>query len=277
MRQSIEYKSDAEIVKMRKAGLIVADIHAALRGAVAAGKTTADMDRVALEVLTKHGVKSNFYGYHGYPGQICTSVNEVIVHGIPGDRVLEPGDIVSFDCGAVVDGWHGDACITVVVPGGDEEVRRRRERLSEITREAMWVGIAAMANGKRVGDIGEAIDDYVESVDASERPDIVLDFTGHGIGTAMHQDPDVVNYATGGRSPKLKKGMVLCIEPMLTTGNQANKTLKDDWTVVTEDGSDACHWEHMVALHSKGIWVLTEPDGGKAELERFGVTPVALS
>lgn len=234
------------------------------------------MDRVALEVLTKHGVKSNFYGYYGYPGQICTSVNEVIVHGIPGDRVLEPGDIVSFDCGAVLDGWHADACITVVVPGGDDEVRRRRERLSEIACESMWVGIAAMARAKRVGEIGEAIDDYVESIDPSERPDIVLDYTGHGVGTVMHQRPDVVNYATGGRSPKLKPGMVLCIEPMRTAGEQANRTLADEWTVVTNDGSDACHWEHMVALHSKGIWVLTEPDGGAAELARFGVTPVAL-
>lgn len=273
---AIEYKTDAQIIKMRRAGEVVAAIHAALRAEVRAGMTTADADAIAARVLAEHGAKSNFLGYYGYPGHICTSVNEVIVHGIPGERVIEPGDLVSFDCGAVVEGWHADACITIVVPGADSDVRRRREQLSAVTREAMWVGIAAMATGKRVGDIGDAIDDYVESLPAHKRPDIVLDFTGHGIGTAMHQEPDVLNYSTRGRTAKLKPGMVLCIEPMFTAGNQANTTLADDWTVVTNDGSDACHWEHQVALHNGGIWVLTEPDGGAAELARFGVTPAPL-
>lgn len=273
---AIEYKTDAQIIKMRRAGEVVAAIHAALRAEVRAGMTTADADAIAARVLAEHGAKSNFLGYYGYPGHICTSVNEVIVHGIPGERVIEPGDLVSFDCGAVVEGWHADACITIVVPGADSDVRRRREQLSAVTREAMWVGIAAMATGRCVGDIGDAIDDYVESLPSHERPDIVLDFTGHGIGTAMHQEPDVLNYSTRGRTAKLKPGMVLCIEPMFTAGNQANTTLADDWTVVTNDKSDACHWEHQVALHNGGIWVLTEPDGGAAELARFGVTPVAL-
>ena len=199
------------------------------------------------------------------------------LRGIPGEHVIQAGDIVSLDCGAVLNGWHGDACITVVVPGGDQQLTQARERLSAITREAMWHGIAAMATGKRVGDIGNAIDDYVCTIAPAERPDIVLDFTGHGIGTQMHLDPEVVNFRSNRRGAKLKPGMVLCIEPILTAGNQANVTLDDEWTVVTQDGQDACHWEHEVALHSHGIWVLTAPDGGAAELARFGITPVPLS
>lgn len=277
MGHSIQYKTDEQIVKMRAAGLVVAQIHAALRDAVKPGVTTADMDAVAQEVLAKNGSRSNFYGYYDYPGHICTSVNNVIVHGIPGDYVLQPGDLVSFDCGAIVDGWHGDACISVVVPGGDAAITAKRQELSDITRESMWVGIAAMATGKRVGDIGDAIDDYVESLDGELHPDIVLDFTGHGIGDSMHQEPEVLNYSIDGRTPKLKPGMVLCIEPMLTAGAQDNHTLADEWTEVTDDGSDACHWEHMVALHKGGIWVLTEPDGGEKELARFGIKVAPLS
>ncbi|QJC22291.1 type I methionyl aminopeptidase [Arcanobacterium buesumense] len=277
MGNKIQYKTDEQIIKMRTAGLVVAQIHAALRAAARPGVTTADMDQVALEVLNKNGARSNFYGYYDYPGQICTSVNEEIVHGIPGPRVLEPGDLVSFDCGAVVDGWHADACISVVIPGGDPKVTEARQTLSDITRESMWVGIAAMATGKRVGDIGDAIDEYVETLDDSVRPDIVLDYTGHGIGDAMHQEPEVLNYSIDARTPKLKPGMVLCIEPMLTAGVQDNHTLADEWTVVTDDGADACHWEHMVALHQGGIWVLTEPDGGASELARFGITVAPLS
>ncbi|VEI12828.1 type I methionyl aminopeptidase [Trueperella bialowiezensis] len=273
----IEYKSPEQIRRMRRAGLVVADIHDALREQIEVGMTTADLDAVALEVLESAGAVSNFYGYYGYPGQICTSVNEVIVHGIPGERVLEPGDLVSLDCGAVVDGWHGDAAFSVVLPGGDPEVRATRERLSEATRGAMWAGIAAMARGKRVNDIGAAIDDYVSDLPEDGRPDIVRDYVGHGIGTAMHQEPDVLNYRARGRSPRLKNGMVLCIEPMLTAGDQANTVLADEWTVITRDGSDAAHWEHMVAKHSGGIWVLTAKDGGAEGLAPFGVTPVPLS
>lgn len=276
-REHIEYKSDTEIIKMRQAGLVVAEIHAALRNAIRPGITTGELDQVALEVLEANGAKSNFYGYYDYPAQTCISVNETIVHGIPGDRVIQAGDIVSLDCGAVVDGWHGDACITVVVPGGDTQLAQARQQLSEITHEAMWQGIAAMARGKRVGDIGNAIDDYICTIAPSERPDIVLDFTGHGIGTQMHLEPEVVNFRSNRRGPKLKPGMVLCIEPILTAGNQANVTLDDEWTVITQDGKDACHWEHEVALHTGGIWVLTAPDGGAQELARYGITPVPLS
>lgn len=270
----IEYKSDEEILKVRRAALVVADIHEAIRAAVRPGVTTSDMDRVALGVLESHGATSNFFGYYDYPAQICTSVNEEIVHGIPGERVLEPGDIVSFDCGAVLDGWHGDACFTVVIPGGDPETTARRQRLSAITEESMWRGIAALASGKRIGDVGRAIDEYVSA--QPECPDIVLDYVGHGIGSSMHQDPDVPNYRTRGRGEKLRPGMVLCIEPMLTAGSQDNETLADEWTVVTSDGSDACHWEHEVAIHKDGIWVLSAKDGGVAGLAPFGVTPVPL-
>lgn len=274
-RENIQYKTQQQILAMREAGLVVADIHAALRAAARAGVTTGQMDAVALDVLQSHNSRSNFFGYYDYPGQICVSVNEVIVHGIPGDRVLEPGDLVSFDCGAVVDGWHGDAAFSLVIPGGDPEVSAARQRLCDQTEQAMWVGIAAMATGKRVGDIGAAIDDYV--IGLSPTPDIVQDYVGHGIGTAMHQDPDVPNYRTHQRGAKLRPGMVLCIEPQLVSGDQTNVTLDDDWTVVTLDRSDACHWEHEVALHEGGIWVLTAPDGGVAGLAPFGITPAPLA
>ncbi len=273
----IEYKSPDQIRLMRRAGLVVADIQAALREQIAPGMTTADLDGIALDVLENAGATSNFFGYYGYPGQICTSVNDVVVHGIPGERVLEPGDIVSLDCGAVVDGWHGDSAFTVVLPGGDDDVREGRERLSQITHDAMWVGIAAMATGRRVNAIGAAIDDFVSELPASEQPDILRDYVGHGIGSSMHQEPDVLHYRVRGRSPRLKNGMVLCIEPMFAAGKQETKVLDDDWTVVTVDGSDSAHWEHMVAKHSQGIWVLTARDGGAEGLAPFGITPVPLS
>ncbi|PWF27473.1 type I methionyl aminopeptidase [Ancrocorticia populi] len=273
-KEKIQYKSHEQFLKMRQAGLVVADIHRALREKVRAGRTTADADAIAAEVLERAGSKSNFLGYYGYPGHICTSVNEVIVHGIPGDRVLEPGDLVSFDCGAVVDGWHGDAAISMVIPGGDPELTARRQRLSDMTEECMWRGIAAAATGSHVGDIGRAIDDFV--VGLQEEPGIVEEYVGHGIGTAMHMAPDVPNYRTRSHLDKLKPGMALCIEPMLTSGSPENVTLGDDWTVVTLDGGDACHWEHEIAIHERGIWVLTAPDGGIEGLSPYGVVPVPL-
>ncbi|MDO4888234.1 MAG: type I methionyl aminopeptidase [Actinomycetaceae bacterium] len=271
---AIEYKTDEQILAMREAGLVVARIHAALRQAARPGITTADMDDVALAVLREAGAESNFYGYYDYPSQICTSVNEVIVHGIPGERILQPGDLVSFDCGAVVGGWHADAAFSMVLDGGDGQVRADRARLSEVTEQAMWRGIAALATGKRIGDVGRAIDDYVSGL--PEEPGIVEAYVGHGIGSAMHQEPDVPNFRTRSRGERLRPGMVLCIEPMLTAGDQANEVLEDEWTVVTTDGSDACHWEHEVAIHEGGIWVLTAFDGGAAGLAPFGVTPVPL-
>ncbi|MBR5950583.1 MAG: type I methionyl aminopeptidase [Actinomycetaceae bacterium] len=277
MASAIEYKTLDQMRRIREVALIVDDIHATLRENVCPGMTTAEADVIAHEVLVKAGARSNFLGYYDYPANICTSVNEVIVHGIPDERVMNAGDIVSFDCGAVKDGWHGDSCFTMVMPSDDPQladVIAARERLSHVTEQSMWAGIAAMAYGKRVGDIGAAIDDYVTSV--APDLDIVLDYTGHGIGTAMHQEPDVLNFRARGRTPRLKPGMVLCIEPMLVRGRQDNHVLSDDWTVVTNDGTDACHWECQVALHEGGIWVLNRRDGGARELEPFGVTPVPL-
>ena len=274
-RQKIEYKTTDQIRLMRRAGLVVADIHSALRENVRPGMTTGDADAIAAEVLQAAGAASSFLGYYGYPGHICTSVNEVIVHGIPGDRVMQPGDIVSFDCGAVVDGWHGDAAITMVLPGDDPKVQGARQRLSELTEEAMWRGVAALATGSHVGDVGRAIDDFVVGI-GDDQPGIVEEYVGHGIGTAMHMDPDVPNYRTRSRGERLRPGMVLCVEPMLTAADPANDILADDWTVVTRDGSDASHWEHEVAIHEAGIWVLTAKDGGAAGLAPFGVSPVPL-
>ena len=273
-KEKIQYKSHEQILKMRAAGLVVADIHQALREGVHAGMTTADADAIAAGVLERAGSTSNFLGYYGYPGHICTSVNEVIVHGIPGDRVLAPGDLVSFDCGAVVEGWHGDAAISMVIPGGDPEVTKRRQRLSDITEECMWRGIAAAATGSHVGDIGRAIDDFASAL--PEQPGIVEEYVGHGIGTAMHQAPDVLNYRAHGISPRLRPGMVLCVEPMIVTGSIETVTLGDDWTVKTLDGGDAAHWEHTIALLEDGVSVLTAPDCGAAGLAPYGITPVVL-
>nr|WP_277424087.1 type I methionyl aminopeptidase [Neoactinobaculum massilliense] len=272
---AIQLWDHQEILKMRRAALIVHAIHDGLRGAIHPGISTGELDRVALNVLEEHGAKSNFIGYYDYPAQTCISRNAVMVHGIPSDtEIVEAGDLVSMDCGAVLDGYHGDSAFSVVVPGGDKTLTERRQRLCDITEAAMWVGVAAMATESHVGDIGRAIDGFVTSF--TPEPGIVEDFTGHGIGTAMHMDPDVLNYATRSRGPKLRPGMVLCIEPILTEGKQDNVTLEDGWTTVTQDGSDACHWEAQVALHEDGIWVLSEPDGGAAALEPFGITPVPL-
>lgn len=271
-RESIEYKTDDEIRKIRKAALVVADIHEALREAVKPGVTTGELDLVAGRVLEKAGAKSNFLGYHGYPANACISVNETIVHGIPGDRVLTDTDIVSFDCGAVVDGWHGDACFTILMPNASEADRK----LSEFTEKAMWTGIAQLANARHVGEVGGAIEDYVNSIPEDQRPGLVEEYMGHGIGTAMHQPPDVLNYRAKNKGAKLKPGMVLCVEPMLTIGSPDSIVLDDDWTVVTADGKNASHWEHEVAIHRGGIWVLTAPDGGAAGLAPFGVVPAPL-
>lgn len=271
-REAIEYKSDEQIRKIRRAALVVADIHDALRGAVRPGVTTGELDLVAGRVLEAAGAKSNFLGYYGYPANACISVNETIVHGIPGDRVLTDSDIVSFDCGAVVDGWHGDACFTICMPNASEEDRR----LSDMTEKAMWTGIAALASAKHVGEVGGAIEDYVDSIPEDHRPGLVEEYMGHGIGSSMHQPPDVLNYRAKNKGAKIKPGMVLCVEPMLTLGSPDSKVLEDEWTVVTLDGRNACHWEHEVAIHRRGIWVLTARDGGAEGLAPYGVTPVPL-
>ncbi|GAA2010747.1 type I methionyl aminopeptidase [Brevibacterium samyangense] len=270
----IELKTDAQIRTMRKAGLVTRAALDAARAACVPGATLRDVDRAGEEAVQAAVARSNFKGYHGFPGTLCVSPNEVIVHGIPDDRVLEAGDLVSIDGGAIVGGLHGDSAFTMVC-GGDEVGRPEDIRLSQVTEEAMWAGIAAFARAKKVGEIGEAIEECATELG----PDLGLieDFTGHGIGTEMHMDPEVLNYRARNMGPKVRPGMVLCIEPMLVLGEIASETLPDEWTVVTKDGSRASHWEHTVARHSKGIWVLTEPDGGEARLAKYGVTPVPLA
>lgn len=264
----IEYKTNAQILKMREAGLVLAE---ALDEAVAAaqiGVTTAHVDSVFASVLERHNAKSNFKGYHGFPATICASVNEEVVHGFPSDYVLKDGDVLKIDGGAIIDGWHADSARTVIMGTADPE----DQRLSDITQEAMWRGIAALAEARFVGQIGDAIDDFVSSVPGAPLG-ILEDYVGHGIGSEMHQAPDVLNYRTGHRGARVKPGMCLAIEPMLVRGDLETKVLEDDWTVVTVDGARASQWEHSVAVHLGGIWVLTAQDGGVEGLAPFGVTP----
>ncbi len=261
----IEYKTPEQIRKMRAAGLLVAATLDKLREAVAPGVSTADLDALAEQTIRAAGGVPSFLGYQGYPASICSSVNSEIVHAIPSPKaVLREGDVVSIDCGAIVDGWHGDAAITVPVG----EVRRDVLRMARVADDAMWVGIAAAARGVRNGrgrltDISYAIQ---SSVRKAGRYGIVEGYGGHGIGSAMHQDPFVLNYGRPGKGPRLVPGLCLAIEPMLTLGRPRTMELDDGWTVVTADGSLAVHVEHSIALCEDGVWVLTAPDGGRGRL-----------
>ncbi|MBW4095415.1 MAG: type I methionyl aminopeptidase [Acidobacteria bacterium] len=265
----IEIKTVEQLRIMVRAGKVLARALDSTVAAAAVGVSTAELDAVFARVLQEEGATSNFLGYFDFPATICTSINEEVVHGIPGPRRLADGDIISIDGGAVVDGWHADSARTVVVGQGSAEDLR----LSQVTEAAMWRGIAAVATGTHVGDIGNAIDDYVSAVPGKPLG-ILEDYVGHGIGTAMHMDPDVLNYRTGHRGPKLRPGMALAIEPMLVRGGIDTKTLADDWTVVTTDGKRASQWEHTVIKHAGGIWVTTAHDGGAQQLVPLGVTPV---
>ena len=297
-------KSPTELEYMREAGQVVAAIHRALIDATRPGITTAELDQVVARVVSDAGAEPNFLHYQGFPATVCISVNEEVVHGIPGARMLQLGDIVSYDCGAYVirNGrqWHGDAAVTVVVgdtyisdsdfargvrasgqvPGVGGEALARRRTLSNITRGSMWAGVAAAVNARRTNDVGAAIEDYVEregtSVQAEQGwfPELIEGYTGHGIGTHLHEDPTVYNYRTRGRSGKLVPGMAICIEPMVIAGDSSSAVLDDDWTVVTVEGTDAAHWEHTVAIGKKGISVLTAPDAGAEGLAAFGITPI---
>lgn len=267
-RDRIEYKTAEQVQAMRRAGLVVAEAHAAVREAIRPGVTTGELDRVAADVIAAAGATPSFLDYHGYPAVLCVSVNDEIVHGIPGARVLEPGDLVSVDCGAIVDGWHGDAAFSVVLDDADPA----DVALSDVTEQAMWAAIAALAKGDRLSVVGDAVEDVVAASGTSYG--IVQEYVGHGIGTAMHQPPEVLNYRTREKGPKLRAGLCVAIEPMLTAGSRATRVLEDDWTVVTEDGSRAAHWEHTVAVGPEGIWVLTAADGGAERLAGLGVEVV---
>lgn len=267
---TIQVKSTAELLQMRRAGLVVAEGLQAMQDAAVVGMTTAELDAVGREVLARAGATSNFLGYgaeYGTPfnGVACISVNEELVHGMPGGRVLAAGDVISVDFGAVVNGWHGDAARTFVLGEGSAE----DETLIEVTRSAMWAGIAATRAGGRVNDVSRAIEDFVLA--QPRRYGTLREYTGHGIGTEMHMEPDVPNYARRRPTPRLGVGMAICIEPMLTLGLHQTSVCEDDWTVVSRDGSRGAHWEHTVAITPKGLWVLTAPDGGEAELASRGV------
>jgi methionyl aminopeptidase len=270
-RSSIELKSAEQILRMRSAGLVVARTLQAVREAARPGVTTIELDGIARERIAAAGAVSSFLGYGGgfglppFPAVTCISVNSEIVHGIPGDRVLADGDLVSVDFGVSVNGWHGDSAITFSVGTPDPVA----ETLSEATRQAMWAGIAAARIGARIGDIAHAVETSVRA--QPQRYGIVAEYTGHGIGTAMHQPPDVPNLGRPGRGELLAKGICVAIEPMVTLGSAATATLDDEWTVVTRDGSLAAHWEHTIALTPAGVWVLTAEDGGEAELRARGV------
>lgn len=260
---------------MIEPGQITAAALTEVRRLVRAGVTTAELDAAASAVITSRGAESNFQLVRGYRHTTCISVNEQVVHGIPGGRVLEPGDIVSIDAGAQFKGWNGDSAITIVVPDPDRpDVVAARERLSEVTETSLWAGIAALASAGRVGEIGDAVQSSIES--SGEGYGILRDYVGHGIGRRMHEGPTVFNYRVADLGPEVKPGLCLAIEPMVVAGSEATLVEDDDWTVSTVDGADGSHWEHSVAVHADGIWVLTALDGGAAGLAPFGVTPTPI-
>jgi len=245
-------RNQEEIAKMRRAGRVVAEMHAMTRAAARPGVTTLDLDRVARDVLERRGARSNFLGYHGFPAVICTSPNSMIVHGIPGDYRLEEGDILSVDCGAIIEGYHGDAAYTV----GIGEIDAGAEKLIRVTEDSLWAGIARMEEGNRLHDIGAAVQTVAEGAGFS----VVREYVGHAIGTAMHEDPQVPNYWPGTPGPKLKTGMVFAIEPMVNAGGPATRLLDDGWGVVTADGKLSAHFEHTIVITDNGPEVLTRAE-----------------
>jgi methionyl aminopeptidase len=269
--RGVEIKTPDQIAKMRVAGLLVGETLEVLRSSVRAGISTGELDAVAEQNIRAGGGVPSFLGYGQppFPATICASVNDEVVHGIPGSRVLQDGDVISIDCGAIVDGWHGDAAITVAVG----EVQADVLELMRVTEGSLWAGFAAARLGGRVTDISQAVESYIR---AQPHPTggqygILEDFTGHGIGTAMHQPPNVPNYGRAGRGPKLERGLALAVEPMVTLGSKYCELAEDQWTVVTDDGSWAAHFEHSFTLTPNGAWILTAIDGGKARLAELGV------
>jgi len=248
----ITRKTAEQIALMRRAGSVVAEMHEACTRAAKPGATTLDIDAAARVVLERRGARSNFLNYHGFPAVVCTSPNEVIVHGIPSDDViLEEGDILSIDCGAIIEGWHGDAAITVPIGDIDDESKQ----LIDVTRACLEDAIEEIVVGNRLGDIGHAVESRALAAGFS----VVREYVGHGIGTAMHEEPQVANYGPPGRGMKVREGHVLAIEPMINVGTQETQTLADGWTVVTRDGKRSAHFEHTIACTENGPEVLTLP------------------
>jgi methionyl aminopeptidase len=264
--RGLEIKTPEQIGLMRRAGLLTGETLELLRAACRPGITTGELDRLAEDNIRSSGGVPSFlgYGHPPFPATICASVNDEVVHGIPGDRELVEGDVISIDCGAIVDGWHGDAAITVAIGEVPDDV----VELLAVTEDSLWAGISAARLGGRVSDISAAVEGSVRS-----RGDygILEDYVGHGIGTAMHMPPNVPNVGRPGRGPKLVRGLALAVEPMVTLGSQETDVLADDWTVVTVDGSRAAHFEHTFTLTPDGAWVLTALDGGEERLRALGV------
>lgn len=276
-REGVEVKTADQVRLMRRAGLVVAQTLDTVAAEVRPGVTTLELDAVAATTIAAAGAQSSFLGYGadddrpGFAGVVCLSVNDEVVHGVPGERVLAAGDLLSIDCDAILDGWHGDAAVSVVV--GDQPVPADVAGLLGTTRTAMWHGVAALREGGRVGDVADAVEDVVRGSPYG----VVEDYVGHGIGSAMHQPPDVAHRRPRGplarlrgRGPRLEAGTVLAVEPMLTLGVAETHELDDGWTAVTDDGGWACHWENTVAITPTGLWVLTAFDGGEAMLAQLG-------
>ena len=242
-------RSKEELAKMRKAGKVVVEMHERTRDAARPGVTTLDLDKVAREVLERRGARSNFLNYHGFPAVICTSPNDMIVHGIPGDYRLEEGDILSIDCGAIVEGYHGDAAFTM----GIGQIGPEASRLIEVTAKSLDAAVEQMRDGNRLSDIGHAVQQVAESAGFS----VVREYVGHGVGRSFHEDPHIPNYGPPGRREMLGAGMTLAIEPMVNAGKAGTRLLDDGWTVVTVDGSMSAHFEHTVAITLDGCEVLT--------------------
>ena len=262
---AIEIKSLDQLKLMRRAGLVVAEALQLIREEIKPGTTTNHLNEIAVKHLKKSNAKSNFLNYHGYPAVICASVNDEVVHGIPNDNLIKDGDIVSIDFGAIVEGWHGDSAFSVVAGNADPEDLK----LLATCEESMWRGIAAAHVGGKLTDISSAIEQYITS---QGKYGILREYGGHGIGSAMHQDPHILNFGAPGMGPELQIGLALAIEPMITRGTHKTKILGDEWTVVSQDGSRGAHFEHSFALMPDGKpFVLTAFDGGKSDLARLGV------
>jgi methionyl aminopeptidase len=262
---AIELKNLEQLKSMRKAGLVVADTLKLIKQSAQIGMTTLDLNEIAVTNLDKHGAKSSFLGYHGFPAVICASVNEEVVHGIPNKRKLVSGDLLSVDFGAIIEDWHGDAAISF----GLGEIDPADQKLMDVCEESMWRGIAAGKKGGKLTDISAAIEGYINS---QGKYGILREYGGHGIGSAMHQEPHILNFGPAGNGPELVVGMALALEPMITRGNERTKVLSDDWTVVSHDSSKGAHFEHTYTIAPDGkAFVLTALDGGKEQLGRLGI------
>ena len=245
-------RNAGELEKMRRAGQVVAEMHEKTRAAIRPGVTTMDLNMVAAEVIERRGATSNFLGYHGFPAVICTSPNEMIVHGIPSDDVvLVEGDIISVDCGAIIEGYHGDAAYTA----GVGEIDAASQRLLDVTERSLFAGIEQLTKGNRLHEVGRAVQDVAEAAGFT----VVREYVGHAIGTAMHEQPQVPNYWPGSPGPTLKTGMVFAVEPMVNAGTPETMTIEDGWGVITADGKRSAHFEHTIAVTDHGPEIFTLP------------------